>query len=132
MLSFLQEAGLSAQNKLFDHTKKSLYAMSMTDLYAIAIVSELAFVKGITTSAEIALSPSLLRPKIVSAVGLIGSCAELIATIWIKPEPMRDGTVATQSFLENHGQSHVVLVQQLVKKHIAKIRDQCSMADCDA
>ncbi len=131
MLSFLVEAGLPSQNRLFDHDKKALYTMSMTQLYAIAMVAELAFAKGVDLSITCITSTSTLSPKFISAINLIGSCAELITTIWLKPDISRDGQVAAEIILENNGQTYIEFVQQCVQRHIHKVRDLCSMQDSD-
>ncbi len=49
IIRLLQEAGLPSQSLLVNLEKKSLYNMSMTDLYAISMVGEIGFVRGCRT-----------------------------------------------------------------------------------
>ncbi len=130
MLECLIEADLTQQNRLFDHDKKFLYSMTMSELHALAMIAELGFICGCEHAT---ISNTHVRPseRCMAAISLVGSCSRIIFLAWRLPESKRDGEVAVQAFENNHGQTQISTVQIAVKDHVDKIRSLCVIDNID-
>ncbi len=80
MLQFLHDCSLPRQNRILDVGKRSLYTMSMSELYALSVVAEFAFRKATEaiagTGDEVCAE---ISDKCWQAIDLVGSCSRLIA-----------------------------------------------------
>ncbi len=47
IIGLLQDCELPAQNRIFNHEKKVVFSMSMSDTYALVLIAELGFLHGI-------------------------------------------------------------------------------------
>ncbi len=130
VIAYLTQVGHGGQKRLFDHDKKSLLTMNMTDIYAVGMVAELSFRRGCALLPEI--SQTELRPKCDDAIALIGSCANLILLFWKKPEKGRDSPSEIMHFEECNGQKYIFLLQTAVEGHLQKIQNICSMSDAES
>ncbi len=128
----MEEAGIGAQNRLFDHEKKALYTMSMSDLYSLSVFSELAFLQACVVepgseNAEVGHSK-----KCADAISFVGSCSKLITPIWHRPKSNRDSPATVTAFEADSGRVYVSSVQRSVEDHLNRVRLICAMSDNDA
>lgn len=104
--------------------------MSMSELYALATVANLAF-KRVWAEQQKLSTPSSLSKKCKDAIGLVASSSRLIADIWWLPEEKKHGIFALKRFHHDKGRSRIEHIQNSVTQHIANINDVCSMCDTD-
>ncbi len=129
IIELLAEIGLPRQNRLFDYGKKSMYAMSMTEIYALGVVAEAGFRFGCSENEN--YDKHLLSTGCEQAIELVGSCSEMIAEIWRNPDKHRDGSKAVRLFDEKNGASTVSRIQRTVEEHLGKVTNLCTLSDED-
>ncbi len=131
MMGFLEDAALPVQNRLVDHLKQCLYGMSMTELYALSSVADSALYSGCHYASNFLDKRKPLSAKCEQALGLVSSCAKLIAELWYYPQLRRDGFNSVQQFEEGNGTSYISRLQMLVRSHLGKVVSICEMNDAD-
>ncbi len=119
MIFLLHDCELPIQNRLFDHEKRSLYSMSMSELYALGIVAEYAFMKGCDAARSGPGSETDISPKSKQAMFLVGSCARLISRLWL---PV-DGGIDESNYIR--------ALHAMTDTHLDLVRDICTLKDED-
>lgn len=119
MIKFLSDAKLPSQNRLFDHEKKQLFSMSMTDTYALSLVAELGFLKGSANVDAQESERAEISEKCLSAIALVGSCSQLIADLWFLPEKYYDGPGSV---------SNLILILDLPAFESCRIKSKSTLA----
>ncbi len=131
MAGYLSSCGLPTQNRLYDHEKKYLFSMSMSEIYALGLVAEFGFVAGCAELQRLHPSLPSISEKCKSAIALVGSCSALISSLWYLPDLKRDGEASVKKFDELQGQASIFRIQREAFNHIEKVRLLCTMDDDD-
>ncbi len=131
MLAILESCNLPKQNRLVNHERKKLFAMSMTDLYAVSLVAYHAFSK-VKDSNSWRESCSVQERKFDQSIDLVRSVGHLISELWFKPDIQRDSTLDVAYFGMEGGQKHIMKMRELLNRHVALVESICSMQDSDA
>ncbi len=111
----MHDAGLPVQNQYYDPTKKSLYSLSMTDIYAIVLVAEISLEEGLNSAPLPENLSSEAEEKIRSSISLVRSCARLSALLWHKPSQITDGSVLVCEFNAQRGMNVLMHRQEKSK-----------------
>lgn len=129
MIGYLTDCKLQPQNRLFDMEKKALFSMSMSELYALSIVAQLAFLNAINAKEQSSIPGQLsyVSKKCTDAIYLVGSASRLIASLWRLPVIGNDASSTLSNFNSQHGSWYLSRLQHALDFHLAKIRDLCNM-----
>ncbi len=119
MMGLLAECNLPKQNRLFDHEKKSLLSMSMTELYALSVVAHRAFIRACASDSS---NSSTITPRSRQSIRVVASCSALISKLWDRPTINRNNQLSS-SYLDS--------IQKQTVMHITMVQDLCSMQDAD-
>lgn len=129
MLAFVKEANIPVQTRVFDHDKKALLQMSMTELYAIYAVAHASFVAACNYRSR--LLNHQLPQKCLEAIEMVKSCCKLIHELKWFPVHNVDGYAAVHEFEHAAGQSHMKGLQFLALCHLKQLKYICTMKDTD-
>ncbi len=119
MIGFLADCKLPTQNRLFDMKKKSLFAMSMTDLYALSVVAHHGFLRG-CKAASLSVPRRPLSRTCIDAIGTVQSCSLLICRLWDT-----DSIPRTNAELG----SSLTVLHEMTFAHLLRIQELCKMTD---
>ncbi len=131
MTGFLADASLPIQNQLVDHSKKSLFGMSMSELYALSVIADEAFSAGCRYASENRHESKLISDKCGEDLRLVTSCSTLISELWYYPRMNTDGYRSVELFNRENGNEKTRRLQILVHRHLEKVTAVCRMSDSD-
>ncbi len=136
MISFLAGCNLKTQNRLLDPEKKSLFSMSLTDLYSLSVVAEFSFLKGCEFFESLhttAIGQQSVSKRCKDAVSVVGSVSRLIAKLWLLPrlyrDPPSDSVVSALKCRNNA--KYANSIQKILERLLFRIRDLCQMSSED-
>lgn len=131
-LAFLSDARSRTQKAIVNMNTKSLFSMSISEIFALLIISEEAFRLGIMiTDSSIERESWKVSETCLNAIKLVGSLADITARIWFKPRLAEDGIEVVRRFNANHGISYLRETQRLIETHLQLMRDLSSYENKD-
>ncbi len=129
MISFSSDFGLSVLKKLYDHAKLMPCSISMSDTYALGLVSELGFLSGCAEMENSDSSAPTVPDIYKSAIVLVGSCFKLVSSLWHIPDEKGHGRDAVDEFNKYKGKKVIRDLECQALDHIEKVRFLCVMDD---
>lgn len=132
-ISLLSQARMSKQNKIVDTKNKSLLTMSISQVFALLLVSEYSFY---ITISQLEGLPIMKDSRNVSnicieAIKLVQSLTSIAARLWFQPRLEEDGIESVKRFNSNYGTSYLRETQLMIERHIRDMRAICTYKNDD-
>lgn len=133
-LSSLRQARLRTQGKLVNMQKKTLFSMTISEVFALLQISEYCFHVSVMKNERLQLSSNATTVSELckKTIKVLGSLAAVAARLWFTPRLDEDGKEIVREFNNVHGTTYLRKTQTIIHDHIKLMREVASYDDEEA
>ena len=130
-IHYMQAARVATPKRLVNHDEKKLLSMTISEIFALLVVSEEAFRFGVLVmeSSENERDSSSISSTCDRAISIVGSLSRITSRIWFTPRIDEDETETIKTFYESRGAVYFQQTQQLIATHLHQMRRASSFKE---
>lgn len=124
----LAQARIPTQRNLVNSKNRTLLPMSISEVFALLVVSEFSFYRCIMVVEGLPLMKEnkKVSHSCLSAIKLVTSFASLASRLWFRPRLEEDGIESTRKYNAGYGSEYMRETQGMIEDHVKQMRTVCT------